>query len=111
MIFESDVDCLIYPVRATLRNGQSLVVREDGKVFCGENGMESKLLASCAPQSPAFRPFMVFWAVIFVKNHLSVAFNQMVSDMLSGSMEQDRDCPNLFIDKLDCRVSDQDSKA
>lgn len=111
MISSNSLDYVVFPVRATLRDGEtSLVVREDGKVFCGKAPTEHKLLAECSPESPAFHPFMFFWAVVFIENRLSLALNQVVSDMLSGRMEQDRDCPSLFIDKARVFMSEQDKE-
>lgn len=100
MICSNSLEVTTFPVRVQLRDkGTSLVVREDGKVFCGPHLTENKLVAQCSPDSPAFRPFMFFWAVVFRENSLSLANNQMVKDLISGDMEQDRDCPDMFIDK------------
>lgn len=108
MISRSRLDCVVFPVRAMLRDGvTSLVVREDGKVFCGDQLTESKLVAQCSPESPAFQPFMFFWSVVFIENRLSMDFNTLVRELLAGNLEQDQDCPTLFFDKL-CTVECSD---
>lgn len=101
MPYRNSVEILKFPVRARLRNPKhTLVIEADGKV-----SVEKKEGGSCLvvqhpdPSSVTFRPFLEFWAVVFAdENPRSLAFNQLVRDLIAGRVQQDIDCPYLFID-------------
>lgn len=101
MLLANSIECTEFPVKANLRDRMTVLnVHEDGRVFVQQSGQSPMLIAQCDQSSPAFRAFLEFWAIVFAKgNSDSLAFNQLVEELVTGRVTQDEDCPYLFIDK------------
>lgn len=92
---------LNFPVIVELRNPNlSVEIQENGRVLAHCASRPSVVIAHHQPSSPGFEAFMTFWGIRFNHNSKrSLALTQLVMDLAAGRIEQDRECPYLFIDK------------
>lgn len=96
-----NVDQARFPMTVALRNPNLTVeVQADGRIVAHCASRPSVVIAHHSPTRPGFSEFMSFWGRTFaLRGKRSLALTQLVTDLAAGRIEQDFDCPHLFIDK------------
>jgi len=101
MLCANSVEVTKFPVSVTLRDGQTTVTvhKDRGIVTAAVRGHHTSVVAHHSTASRSYRTFLEFWGVVFADEaKTSLAFNQLIPDLLAGRIQQDIDCPYLFLD-------------
>jgi len=101
MLCANSVEVTKFPVKVSLRDGQTIITvdKDWGLVTASVGDTPATVIAKHSPTSGAFREFLEFWGCVFADEvKTSLAFNQLIQELLAGRMRQDTDCPYLFLD-------------
>jgi len=100
MLYSRYIDPTIFPKHHKLRDNKTVVtVHKEGKVTakCGDE--PEVVIAEMTNDAPAFLIFMDFWTSVFSEEYFSsLAFNQLVVELMAGRLAQDPYNPFLFLD-------------
>lgn len=90
-----------YPQTRTLRDQETKVtVHKEGRVIAQRGSGPEVVIAEMADDAPAFLVFMDFWGSVFVDDSCSsLAFDQLVVELMAGRLVQNPYNPFLFMDK------------
>lgn len=100
MVYANSVEMTTFPVTVPLRDGRTkIVVNKSMGLVTATIGDQVSPIAEHNTSAPSYRSFLEFWGVVFAQQcETSLAFNQLIQELLAGRLKQDDDCPYLFMD-------------